>query len=34
VADLYLYPNTIQAVLIDGATVKEWLERTVGIFNG
>lgn len=33
VADLYLYPNTIQAVLIDGATVKEWLERSAGIFN-
>jgi len=33
VADLYLYPNTIQAVVIDGATVKEWLERSAGIFN-
>ncbi len=33
VADLYLYPNTIRAVLIDGATVKEWLERSAGIFN-
>jgi 2',3'-cyclic-nucleotide 2'-phosphodiesterase/3'-nucleotidase len=33
VADLYLYPNTIQAVAIDGATVKEWLERSAGIFN-
>jgi 2',3'-cyclic-nucleotide 2'-phosphodiesterase/3'-nucleotidase len=32
VADLYLYPNTLQAVLIDGATVKEWLERSAGIF--
>jgi len=33
VADLYLYPNTIQAVAINGATVKEWLERSAGIFN-
>ncbi len=33
VADLYLYPNTIRAVLIDGATVKDWLERSAGIFN-
>ncbi|MHA3914491.1 bifunctional 2',3'-cyclic-nucleotide 2'-phosphodiesterase/3'-nucleotidase [Halovulum sp. GXIMD14793] len=33
VADLYLYPNTTRAVLIDGATVKEWLERSAGIFN-
>ncbi len=33
VADLYLYPNTVRAVLIDGATVKEWLERSAGIFN-
>ncbi|HET6467010.1 MAG TPA: bifunctional 2',3'-cyclic-nucleotide 2'-phosphodiesterase/3'-nucleotidase [Geminicoccaceae bacterium] len=33
VADLYLYPNTVRAVLIDGATVKEWLECSAGIFN-
>ena len=33
VADLYLYPNTIQAVLLTGADVKEWLERSAGIFN-
>lgn len=33
VADLYLYPNTTRAVLIDGATVKDWLERSAGIFN-
>ncbi|MEQ1770436.1 MAG: bifunctional 2',3'-cyclic-nucleotide 2'-phosphodiesterase/3'-nucleotidase [Devosia sp.] len=33
VADLYLYPNTIQAVEITGADVKEWLERSAGIFN-
>ncbi|QHQ35607.1 bifunctional 2',3'-cyclic-nucleotide 2'-phosphodiesterase/3'-nucleotidase [Algicella marina] len=33
VADLYLYPNTARAVVIDGATVKDWLERSAGIFN-
>lgn len=33
VADLYLYPNTIRAVRITGATVKEWLERSAGQFN-
>ncbi len=33
VADLYLYPNTVRAVQITGAQVKEWLERSVGIFN-
>jgi 2',3'-cyclic-nucleotide 2'-phosphodiesterase/3'-nucleotidase len=33
VADLYLYPNTIRAVLITGADVKNWLERSAGIFN-
>lgn len=33
VADLYLYPNTAQAVAITGAQVKEWLEMSAGIFN-
>ncbi|CAN5123501.1 bifunctional 2',3'-cyclic-nucleotide 2'-phosphodiesterase/3'-nucleotidase [soil metagenome] len=33
VSDLYLYPNTVQAVAITGATVKEWLEMSAGIFN-
>lgn len=33
VADLYLYPNTVRAVQITGAQVKDWLERSVGIFN-
>jgi 2',3'-cyclic-nucleotide 2'-phosphodiesterase/3'-nucleotidase len=33
VADVYLYPNTLQAVAITGAQVKEWLERSAGIFN-
>ncbi|WP_068316891.1 bifunctional 2',3'-cyclic-nucleotide 2'-phosphodiesterase/3'-nucleotidase [Polycladidibacter hongkongensis] len=33
VADLYLYPNTTRAVKIKGSDVKEWLERSAGIFN-
>ena len=33
VADLYLYPNTIRAVAVTGAQVREWLERSAGIFN-
>jgi 2',3'-cyclic-nucleotide 2'-phosphodiesterase/3'-nucleotidase len=33
VADLYLYPNTVQAVLISGAQVKNWLEMSAGMFN-
>jgi 2',3'-cyclic-nucleotide 2'-phosphodiesterase/3'-nucleotidase len=26
VADLYAYPNTLKALRIDGAQVREWLE--------
>lgn len=33
VADLYLYPNTVQAVVITGEQVKNWLEMSAGIFN-
>ncbi|MDP2581572.1 bifunctional 2',3'-cyclic-nucleotide 2'-phosphodiesterase/3'-nucleotidase [Shimia thalassica] len=33
VADLYLYPNTARAVLVNGAQLKGWLERSAGIFN-
>ncbi len=33
VADLYLYPNTVRAVRVTGAQVKEWLERSAGMFN-
>jgi 2',3'-cyclic-nucleotide 2'-phosphodiesterase / 3'-nucleotidase len=32
-ADLYLYPNTVAAVKIDGATLKAWLERAAERFN-
>ena len=33
VADLYIYPNTLKAMLITGADVKEWLEMSAGQFN-
>ncbi len=33
VADLYLYPNTLQVVRITGAQLKDWLERSAGLFN-
>ncbi|MDR6999473.1 bifunctional 2',3'-cyclic-nucleotide 2'-phosphodiesterase/3'-nucleotidase [Neobacillus niacini] len=31
--DLYLYPNTLKAVQVTGATVREWLEMAAGQFN-
>ncbi|WP_251548971.1 bifunctional 2',3'-cyclic-nucleotide 2'-phosphodiesterase/3'-nucleotidase [Neobacillus muris] len=33
IADLYVYPNTLQAVLINGSQLKEWLEMSAGLFN-
>ena len=33
VADLYLYPNTLQVVRITGEQLKDWLERSAGAFN-
>jgi 2',3'-cyclic-nucleotide 2'-phosphodiesterase / 3'-nucleotidase len=33
VADLYIYPNTIKAVRLTGAQVREWLEMSAGAFN-
>ncbi|WML50545.1 bifunctional 2',3'-cyclic-nucleotide 2'-phosphodiesterase/3'-nucleotidase [Neobacillus sp. PS3-34] len=33
ITDLYLYPNTLQAVLINGAQLKEWLEMSAGQFQ-
>jgi 2',3'-cyclic-nucleotide 2'-phosphodiesterase/3'-nucleotidase len=33
VADLYIYPNTVRALLITGAEVREWLEMAAGAFN-
>jgi 2',3'-cyclic-nucleotide 2'-phosphodiesterase/3'-nucleotidase len=33
VADLYVYPNTLKAVRVSGATVRDWLEMSAGQFN-
>ncbi|KFM98898.1 bifunctional 2',3'-cyclic-nucleotide 2'-phosphodiesterase/3'-nucleotidase [Bacillus clarus] len=33
VADLYVYPNTLYAVKVNGAQVKEWLEMSAGQFK-
>lgn len=33
VSDLYLYPNTARAVRVTGQQVKDWLERSAGMFN-
>ncbi|WP_417812831.1 bifunctional 2',3'-cyclic-nucleotide 2'-phosphodiesterase/3'-nucleotidase [Thalassospira alkalitolerans] len=33
VADLYIYPNTVRAVLLNGDQVREWLEMSAGQFN-
>jgi 2',3'-cyclic-nucleotide 2'-phosphodiesterase / 3'-nucleotidase len=32
VADLYVYPNTLAAVRINGETIRIWLERAANIF--
>lgn len=31
--DLYLYDNTLKAILVKGSGVKEWLEMSAGKFN-
>ena len=33
VADIYPYPNSLRVVKVDGATLKEWLERSASIFR-
>ncbi|TGV29410.1 bifunctional 2',3'-cyclic-nucleotide 2'-phosphodiesterase/3'-nucleotidase, partial [Mesorhizobium sp. M00.F.Ca.ET.186.01.1.1] len=33
VSDLYIYPNRLKAVLINGSQLQEWLERSAGQFN-
>jgi 2',3'-cyclic-nucleotide 2'-phosphodiesterase/3'-nucleotidase len=33
VADLYIYPNTLKAVKVTGAQLKDWLEMSAGAFN-
>ena len=32
-ADLYLYPNALAVVKVDGAGLKDWLEKAAGRFN-
>ncbi|MGD4318269.1 5'-nucleotidase C-terminal domain-containing protein, partial [Xanthomonas citri pv. citri] len=32
-ADLYLYPNTVFAVKIQGSDIKKWLENSAKRFN-
>ena len=32
-ADLYIYPNTLKAMLLTGAEVQEWIEMSAGQFN-
>ncbi len=32
-ADIYIFPNTVRVVKVKGAEVREWLERSAGIFN-
>ena len=33
VADLYIYPNTVNIVRVSGAQVRQWLEMSAGAFN-
>ncbi|PID59178.1 bifunctional 2',3'-cyclic-nucleotide 2'-phosphodiesterase/3'-nucleotidase [candidate division KSB3 bacterium] len=33
ISDLYIYPNDLKVVLLTGAQVKEWLERSAGQFH-
>ncbi|MEJ8545711.1 bifunctional 2',3'-cyclic-nucleotide 2'-phosphodiesterase/3'-nucleotidase [Brevibacillus borstelensis] len=33
VSDLYIYPNTLKGVLVNGSQLKDWLERSAGQFN-
>ncbi|OIN66966.1 bifunctional metallophosphatase/5'-nucleotidase [Exiguobacterium sp. KRL4] len=33
VADLYVYPNTLEVVKVKGSDVKNWLEMSAGQFN-
>ena len=33
VADLYVYPNTLKAMLLTGTEVREWIEMSAGQYN-
>ncbi|MFI5015741.1 MAG: bifunctional 2',3'-cyclic-nucleotide 2'-phosphodiesterase/3'-nucleotidase [Hyphomicrobiales bacterium] len=32
-ADIYVFPNTLKVVKISGGQLRDWLERSAGIFN-
>lgn len=32
-ADIYIYPNTLQVVRVNGAQLRGWLERSAGMFH-
>ena len=32
-ANLYIYPNRLRAVVVSGLAIRNWLERAAGIFN-
>lgn len=32
-SDLYLYDNTLKAIMVKGKTVKEWVEMSAGAYN-
>ena len=33
VADLYMYPNTVAAIQVNGEELKDWLEHSAEVFN-
>lgn len=33
VADLYIYPNELRCMIVDGAQIRDWLEMSAGFFN-
>lgn len=33
VADLYMYPNELRCLVVDGATLRDWLEMSAGYFR-
>lgn len=33
IADLYMYPNELRCLIIDGATLRDWLEMSAGYFR-
>ncbi|WP_170335649.1 bifunctional 2',3'-cyclic-nucleotide 2'-phosphodiesterase/3'-nucleotidase [Ruegeria arenilitoris] len=33
ISDLYIFPNELQAVVVDGTQIGDWLEMSAGVFN-